>query len=1016
MRTKFNGILTLLFALIVQISFAQEKTVSGTVSDEAGPLPGVSVLKKGTASGTETDFDGNFSIKAKVGDVLVFSFVGMKTQERVVGNSNTINVELVADNVLDEVVVVAYGSKKREELTSAVTVVAAEELSKLSPTVSADNMLQGNVSGALVTGGNGKPGQTSQVLLRGIGSINSSQEPLFLVDGVVVQNTDVNNINPLDIESISVLKDAATASLYGSRAANGVVVITTKRGSKNKAATITVSSRFGVGQMIEDNFKMMNAAQKIQYERELAALGVAGAAGQPGAQITTQEGYERLIGRNTDWKKTLLKESNIQSNSLSIRGGSEETSYFFSLAHDKNSGIINTLDGYERMGSRLNLDFDANKWLKLGVNVSVTNTRSREPRDRNNVQNPFRAMYDYNPYETLYQVDDNNELILDEFGQPQYNLTASGFSISEALINNPETEEFTTTTGGLNAVMSLSENLTNTVRLGAINRTYRREYFIKPGSVLDGYVGDAEAPGIKTDNGSTLFDYTVTNILAYNNNFADKHDLTLSGLFEYNERNSRTYTMSSRGYSNPDISVQDVASTPETVGTNLFTRTLYSLGGFMDYSYDGKYLATASVRRDGSSTFGADNQFGTFWSASAAWNISKEDFMANSAFDNLKLRVSYGTSGNREGIGSYPSIGTVDFGSLNGSSTSAITDSGNSQLSWETNKIFDVGVEFSLFNSRLRGVVDYFSRTTSDLLFDRPLSSSTGEQDQSIFANIGEINNNGIEVELSGDIIRNQNFKLSAGVNVTFLNNEVTKLVPNEAFPDGAPIIANNGINRLEVGNEIWTWYLVRYAGVNSANGEPLYYDADGNVTNVYSADNAVMLDGKSPYADLYGGFNINAEYKDFSLTTNFAYKFGHYIMNYMEGNMLDNTSLNSNMRLDAFNYWKQPGDTNVLPSPLFANEAAQTSDRFLQKGDYVRLRNVTLSYKLPSRYLQNNFVKSLRLFVSGDNLWTYAPHFNGNPEIGIGSGETTNEVNGAYNLYSYPQTQSISVGVDLKF
>ena len=1007
--------LTLLLALVVQISFAQQKAVSGTVTDDSQmPLPGATIIIQGTTTGTTTDFDGNFTINADASDVLVVSFVGYATQNVTVGDSTNIQIEMAADNSLDEVVVVAFGEKRREELTSAVSVVSGEDLEKLSPTTSVDNMLQGIAPGVQVVAANGKPGQTAFVRVRGIGSINASSAPLYIIDGVVAPN--LNSVNPIDIESISVLKDAATSSLYGARAANGVVLIKTKTGRKDRAATVTLSSRMGYGRMIRNNFKMMDAAQKIQYERELAALGVPGTAGLPGPTITSQADYDRLLARNTDWFDTLLQESTVASNSMSITGGSEDLSYFMSVGHDRNTGVIETLNGFERMNARLNVTYQAKKWLEVQTNFSVSSTTSDEPRDRNNVQNPFRAMYDYNPYETKYILDDDNNLVLDGFGNPQYNLTTNGFSISEALVNNPEDEYSTTIIGGISAKANITEGLTNTFKIGATNVRFRREYFNKPGSVLDGYVGDADNPGSKTDNGSMLLNYTLTNLLSYNKLIGDKHDFTLTGLFEFNKSTSRSYSLSSIGFSNPDFSVQSVAALPDAASTSLFENTILSYGGFLDYGYDGRVFVTASIRRDSSSVFGQNNRSGVFTSASAAWNLANENWWNVDFVNDLKLRASAGSSGNRNGIGSYASLATLGFGSLNGQSTAIPTDNGNPDLGFEKNFIFDVGLEFSLFNRKLSGVVDYYERTTSDLLLNAPLPSLGGEPDGSIFSNIGEMVNKGLEIELNWEAVRTQDLQVKLGGNIAFVDNEVTQLVPSSSNPNGDDILRGNNI--ITIGEEINTFHLPMWAGINPANGEPLFYDSDGNVTNVYDSDANVLMSGKSPIAEYDGGLNLYVNYKGFDLSTDFYFKAGNYILNYMESNMLsDGTLADANQRLDAFNYWKQPGDTNVLPNPIYGNEAQQNSDRWLQKGDYIRLRNLTVGYNLPADAIDNMGLSSLRLFVQGQNLWTYAPYFNGDPEVGIGSAETTNSVGfGNYNLYSYPQTQSFSIGVDVKF
>jgi TonB-linked SusC/RagA family outer membrane protein len=1015
MKTKFNVILTLLLVFVVQISFAQEKKVSGTVSDSEGlPLPGATVIVSGTNSGVSTDFDGNYSIIASTGDVLVFSYVGYTTQRMKIGENSMINVVLSADTSLDEVVVVAFGTKTRDELTSAVTVVTGEDLAKLSPTTSIDNMLQGIAPGVQVVAGNGKPGQTAFVRVRGIGSINASSAPLYIIDGVIAP--DLNSVNPVDIESVSILKDAATSSLYGARAANGVVLIKTRSGKKNKEATVTLSSRYGVGQRVKDNFKMMNAAQKIQYERELSSLGVPGTAGLPGPSISTQADYDRLIGRDTDWFDTLLQQSVVQSNSMSIAGGGEKMSYFLSVGHDVNTGIIKTIAGFERMNARLNVTYDAKDWLEVSTNFSVSTTSSDEPRDRNNVQNPFRAMYDYNPYETKYVRDSDNNIVYDDLGDPEWNLTNNGYSISEALVNNPEDQYFTTLLGGITVKANLGEGLSNTFKIGAVNSRGRRESYLKPNSVLQGYVGDADNPGSKTDNGSSTLNYTVTNLVTYNKLIGEKHDFTLTGLFEFNKSTSRSYSLTSIGFSNPDFSVQSVAALPDATSTSLFENTILSYGAFLDYGYDSKLFVTASVRRDLSSVFGQNNKSGVFTSASAAYNIAKENWWNVDFVNDLKIRASAGSSGNRNGIGSYASLATLGFGSFNGQSTAIPSDNGNPDLGFEKNFIFDVGLEFTILNRKLSGVIDYYERTTSDLLLNAPLPSLGGEPDGSIFSNIGEMTNKGLELELKWNVVQNKDLTVSLGGNIAFIDNEVTQLVPSSESATGSDIIRGNNIIR--VGEEINTFYLPRWAGINPSNGEPLFYDSDGNVTNVYDSDANVLMSGKSPIADFDGGINLYVAYKGFDLATDFYFKSGNYILNYMESNMLsDGTSADANQRVDAFNYWKNPGDTNVLPNPLFGNEAQQNSDRWLQKGDYIRLRNLTLGYSIPRDFISKTGIQSFRVYVQGQNLWTFAPYFNGDPEVGIGSGETSNNVGfGNYNLYSYPQTQSFSVGVDIKF
>ena len=479
-----------------------------------------------------TDFDGNYAISASEGDVLTYSYVGYESQEVRIRANFSIDIQLEPNTALDEVVVMGYQSKKRSEITAAVSTINTQELTNLNTSTSISNMLQGKAAGVQVVATNGKPGSGAYVRIRGIGSITAGSAPLFIIDGVQAPNTA--NLNPFDIESVSVLKDAASSAIYGSRAANGVIVITTKRGKKNKRASIEFTSRYGFASQTDElGFRVMNSAEKLLYERELGILGFGPAQAQPGFTSSLEE-YNRLAAVNFDWKDALLRDGEVVTNSLSVSGGDENFQYYLSLSEEKNEGIIDQVTGFQRQSARLNVDYQAKDWLKVGVNVSVADTRSDEPRDRYNLQSPIYAAYTSNPYETEYVTDENGDFVLDENGDKQYNFVGFGWSITEALENNPEFEGRTTLLANLNLVADLSDNLTNTTNFGINNQKFRREYYYKPGSRLDSFVGDANAPGGKTDNGSYFTDYNVSNVLNYTNSF-DNHNLSVSGLFEFNK-------------------------------------------------------------------------------------------------------------------------------------------------------------------------------------------------------------------------------------------------------------------------------------------------------------------------------------------------------------------------------------------------------------------------------------------------------------------------------------------------
>jgi len=1010
MKTKFNGILTLLLAFVVQLTFAQEKTISGTVVDETNmPLPGATVVIKGTTTGASTDFDGKYSISANTGDVLVFSYVGYSDQNATIGASNSINISLALDDALDEVVVVGYSSKKKTVLSSAVSQVNTKQLESVAGTTNIANALQGQASGVSVVAQNGKPGQTAFIQIRGVSSSDPNAQPLYILDGSPISSDDLNLINSSDVESINILKDAATAAMYGSSAATGVVVITTKSGKRNQDARFTFNSSVGFTQKIKDNFEMMNADQKLRYERELG-VGM-------GSTLTDQAAWDAQVANNHDWQDTLLRKGFLRSTSIAMNGGSESTSYYVSLKNEEDTGIIDGIDGHDRSTAKVNLSFDAKDWLTFDVKTAASFTREELSRDRNNVQNPFRAMYSYNPYETLYNQDSSGNPLLDLNGNPIYNNTHEGFSISEALRNNPSEANRLRLNGVFSANATILKGLVYTPRLSINYGTRKSESYTQPGSILDGYVGDVDAPGSKLDSGNSLFTHNIQNVLKYNTTINEKHNIGLVALTEYQNSEFYTYNFRSKGFPTADIDVHDAAAAPDgTAGSNKAERTKVSMAGSLDYNYDEKYIFTASLRRDGTSRFGTNKQFGNFWSSSAAWNIAKESFLEGKMFDDLKLRASYGILGNDQFQGayvdaSYPYQELYGFSGYGGQTSAFASTTGNDNLQWEEKAILDVGLEFSLLNRRIRGVLDYYKSNVTQLLFNTTLAyEGGGPGAPDVNVNLGEFENVGYEFELSGDIIKNENLTWTLGGNIGFIKTEVVEL-PN----GGADEIRGSTI--LREGEEVYTHFLVRYAGVNPANGEALYYDKDGNVTNIYSADDKVALSGKSIAPDFTGSINTYVAYKGLDLSANIFFKKGNYTYNNVESNLLsDGADATDNQRLDAFNYWRNPGDTNVLPNPLLSVDTNQESTRFLQDASYLRLRSAELGYTLPSKYSEKLRLKKLRVYVQGQNLFTYAPYFKGDPEVGIGSGETAQDGRGEYNLYSYPTLQSFLFGVNVSF
>jgi len=1021
MKKSYCKWLVLMFFNIT-IVLAQEKTVSGAITDDVGlPLPGANVIVGQTTNGTQSDFDGNYSIEVAVGETLSFSYVGFETQIIKVGASNTIDVAMKAGSLLQEVVITGYSTRNKTVQTSAVVSISASEISLLAPTTSIDNLLQGKAAGVQVTAANGKPGQGAFVRIRGTGSLSAgASSPLYVVDGAPIREEELGAIATEDIENITILKDAATTARYGSRGANGVVVITTKKGNRNKDAIVRYSSRYGTTSRINPNFTMMNATQKFQYEAEMYALGVSAAANNPG--VTTLEGsVERqfLLNHEVDWQDLMLKEGIIQNNNVSISGGAEKMDYFFSVGHDKNTGIIDQIGGFERLNARLNANFDAKDWLTVGVNVGYSRSKSDEPRDRNNAQNPFRAMLDYNPYETEFILDENGDTVLDENGNPVYSPTHTTFNVRGALLSEPAEDIENLTLGSVDALIKFSKNWSYGFNTAVSHQNLRRESYSKPGGILDALIGDPANPGNKLDNGTQRLDLTVSNRLNYNLN-ANNHNLNLLGLFEYNFNERNFYSVRSKGFASSLLTTQANASLVTSGTTQRDRLALVSYGAFADYDYNEKYLASASIRRDGSSNFGNDVQYGTFYSGSIGWNIAKENFFKVDAINDLKIRAAYGTVGNRNGITRYAPLDNVQFGSYPGGSATVPFNVGNPELKWETTTTSNIGLEFNLFNRRVRGVVDYFNRNTTDLLFQIPKSDESGVG--FVFGNLGELENNGVEFSLGADIVRSDNLTWTLGGNILILTkSEIISL------PDGEDVDALNTYSiRFSEGHKINEHFLIRYAGVDSQTGAPMYFGADGNTYLAGDLPENLehrVFQGKSTIADKEGGFFSNIVYKGLGLRTDFVFKYGNWINNFVKSNYVsDGLGIDNNQAIDAFNYWKQPGDTNVEPSPIYRDEEAKlpaSSDRYLERGDYIRMRNITLSYTFPSRLLEKSPISTLRIYGQGQNLLTFSK-FWGDPEVGLSSGETISFANavapGEATLYSYPNTKSIQFGLDVSF
>jgi TonB-linked SusC/RagA family outer membrane protein len=1013
---KKSYLLVLLFLIgLSNFAFAQDRQVSGKVTSATDGIgiPGVNVIVKGTTNGAVTDGSGNYVVTVPAeGSVLVFSSVGSTAEEITVGNQTVINVALVDDiKQLGEIIVTGYSTVTKEDLSSSIAVVGGQELAQ-RPNPSVDQLLQGRASGVQVTAVNGKPGANAFIRIRGTGSITGGNQPLLVVNGVQIpdemRDQFMTSMNANDIESISVLKDAAAASIYGARGSNGVLVITTKSGASSKGQ-IKYSFQSGINEKIADNFEMMNSAQKLQYEYDLGYENPyikrhLKSSGFPSSatifNVTPEERqsvWNAIMAEDHNWQDDILRTGRINSHQISSGGTTGKANYYFSLQKFDQQGIVVGSD-FNRYAGNLSVDAEVKPWLTIGNVLQVGHTKTNETRDRNNVQNPFRAIYDYNPYEPVFT------------SPGVYNYTMSGFPILEALKNNPEEQRNLTGMNALRAELRPFKGLTLSSKLATSLNDFQREYFLKPNSVLDQYVGDPQARGSKTDNGSRVFGLNLINQARYNFKLGQDHSFNVGAIQEFQKSSFSSYRFTKKGFATGDLTTQDAGAAND--GDNRTTKSVWaisSLAGTFDYAFKNRYFLTGSLRRDGSSRFGRDNQYGNFWSTSAGWLISGENFMQQLDWISvLKLRGSVGTVGNFAGIEDYQSLGLYGFGRYNGQIAALPIQVENRNLSWERRLKRNVGVDFEIFQSRFAFSADYYNELTQDLLLAVPLSRTTGFS--SVVDNVGSMVNKGVEFTTTGDILRAGDFTWSINGNITFNKNEVV------ALNEGQEEIVTNGLGVFKPGYANGTYKLVRWAGVNPENGKPQYLTKDGEITNTYSASDAVVLEGKSPNPKFFGGFGTSMAWKGFDVSAQFNYVSGAYTYNYMKMNMATwGVGVPRNQSTLALDSWKKPGDNTFLPE-VKRGQVTQTTDQYLQKSSFMRFRNLTVGYTVPKSLTSKIHMQQLRVYVQGQNLFTYNPHFFGDPEVGNGSAESNLTSPAQAALYSYPQTRQFTFGVDVSF
>lgn len=1022
MKTIFNGILTLLLAFVVQVSLAQEKKISGTVSDESGPLPGVTVFLKGTVQGTETDFNGKYTIKAETGSILSFSFVGMKTVEKTVGGGSTINVTLESANVLEEVVVTGYKQESRGEITGAVSKVDSELL-KTVVTPSVEQALQGNVAGLNVVASSGTPGATANIRVRGISSINADNNPLYVVDGVPIVNDNLavhaqySTMSPLaainsdNIESVTILKDASSTAQYGARGANGVVVITTKSGKAGKT-NFSLETLWGVVNDAVEGPTFLTNAQRLELASEAFSNVYsknfptkADAEKHILAKIPLFKAWNENGRPESNWKDVLRnKDAVTHQVNFSASGGGDRHNFYVGLGYNKQEGTVINTD-FERLSGNVNFSRDLTKKLRF----STTNLAS------NSVQNGFlegsayfesprAASFFINPLRMPYNKDGSFAKI--------------GGSLPNPLIisrDNLYRNIFTRILSNNSLVWDIGHGFSAGTNLGIDYQIYHFRNFSNRNY---GYGADTGGEVYQSHRNNVT--YTTQNYIDYNLNLNEDSKIDFKLLQEYQFNKSYFLDAEGRGIAGDELVNLNTTAKPISVGSSF--RDWYIAGylAMAKYSFKSKYIIDLSVRREGNSRFGKDNRWGNFFAVGAAWNIHRESFLENTVVSNLKLRASYGLSGNANILTNQYAPLIYYTRAYGGRAAASLGTYGNEDLTWEKSQNVEAALEFGFLNNRISGSLGYFQRKSYDLLLRVPLSRTTGFTSQ--YMNLGALTNSGLEADFKFKIIATKDFKFDLGGNVGTLKNKVTELAKD---PNGKERTVTTAISKIETGHPVREYHMRTWAGVNPQTGVDEWYinGVDGEKTPDFNKAKRVYQ-GANAVPTLTAGLNLNLEYKGVFLSASGFYSGGNKIY---EGwhRYLNAPTSNAVLGFNGFNTildrWQKPGDNTRYPKMILGDNGWQRHSKYLYDGDFMRLRSATLGYNLPAEAIKNTGFSGVRMYLTGNNLLTWVKDKNllYDPEVlydEIVVGSSSGAQRPGETGLGAPPTKSISLGLTVKF
>ncbi|MGI4750647.1 MAG: SusC/RagA family TonB-linked outer membrane protein [Janthinobacterium lividum] len=990
--------------------YAQNRKITGTVTgaDDGQPLPGVSVMVQGTKIGTLTGGDGEYTLNVPSGGgTLVFTFIGYTTQQINITSGNTFNVKIASSTrQLSEVVIQsAYGSQAKKSYTGAAATVSGTE-NENKPFSSVQQALQGEVAGLNASSFSGQPGANVQIRIRGINSVTADSNPLYVIDGMIINSGDLSRlgttngtnvlsgINDDDIESITVLKDAAATAIYGSRGSNGVIVITTKRGKSGKTTV-----RFDAESGVSNNLPLPDAGKPLTGDQYATLFKEALTnANYPAATIATLATSYGLNGRSNNWYDLVTNRGTQQQYNVSISGGTDKTKVFASAGYFKQQATT-LASSLTRGTGLLNIDHQISKRFNLSTGLNVSNVQQIIPPDGGAFASPVLSAYFLRPFQLAY--NDDGSLNTSRTGNSNFTSVYNPLFLAQA---DSRTANQTRALGNATLKWDIWDELKFTSYISGDYNLLEENQYNNP-TMGDGRTVNGRAYAYYT----RYFNWLARNQLSYRYKIPGIEDFFVDASAGYEAQKSVGYFISAAGtgypLTQPSLTALANTSTPTTASASFSDYTFNSIYAQASANYKNRYSLSGSFRRDGSSRFGANNKFGKFYSVGGAWNIDQEDFFRQqTTLTTTKIRASYGTTGNA-GIGNYIAQQTSGYGyNYNGANGQQYNTVGNPSLTWESAKKFDVGADIGFFKDRLFLSADYYINNIDQLLFPVQVSRTTGFT--SVTENVGTMQNKGLELSVKGIPVRVKDFTWSTSFNIAFNKNKITNLDVNS--------IGQNGYYYLGKNTDYYAYYTKLSAGVDPANGNALWY-TDGSkslTTSNYSAASYV-INGKQADPKYFGGFNNSFNYKNIILSTDFYYNFGNYIADTWSYYLNDGTSITSYNKYQSTytDRWTTPGQITDVPKVVYggtnSGQSSSFSDRFLYRGDYIRLKNLTIGYDFKSiPFLKQLGLSKLYLYGRGTNIWTktYDKRLPFDPEVGI---------NGQSNL-EVPQIKTFTIGLNV--